>query len=50
MYLKLQLRVYVAYHAAAVVTYNIKKMIMISPMIGRVFDSMIVASTDEEWL
>ena len=33
------------------VTYNVKKMmIMCSPMIEQFFDTMIVASSDKEWL
>ena len=43
--LKLQLRVFLAGHSVAMVTYCVTKiMTMCSPMIGQFFDTMIVAS------
>ena len=49
--LKLKLRVFLAGHSVAMVTYNVTKIISTcSPMIGQCFDTMIVASTDKEWL
>ena len=33
-----------------VVTYCVKKMMTCSPMIEQFFDSLIVASSDKEWL
>ena len=48
--LKLKLRVFLAGHSVAMVTYNVTKRIpTCSPMIGQFFDTMIVASTDKEW-
>ena len=48
--LKLKLRVFLAGHSVAMVTYFVTKIIpTCSPMIGQFFDTMIVASTDEEW-
>ena len=48
--LKLKLRVFLACHSVAMVTYNVTKIIpTCSPMIAQLFDTMIVASTDEEW-
>ena len=32
------------------VTYNVKEMITYSPMIKQFFDTLIVASSDKEWL
>ena len=47
--LKLKLRVFLAGHTIAMVTYCVTKMItMCSPMIGQFFDTMIVASSDKE--
>ena len=38
-------------HIVATVTYNVKKMMTrCSPMIEQFFDTMIVASSDKEWL
>ena len=38
-------------HTVAMVTYCVTKMITTcSPMIGQLFDAVIVASSDEEWL
>ena len=49
--LKLKLRVFVAGHSVAMVTYNVTKIIpMCSPVIGQFFDTMTVASIDKEWL
>ena len=48
--LKLILRVFLAGHSVAMVTYCVMKIILCSPVIGQFFDTMIVASIDEEWL
>ena len=49
--LKLKLRVFLAGHSVAMVTYNEMKMLpTCSPVIGHHFDTMIVASIDKEWL
>ena len=49
--LKLKLRVFLAVHSVAMATYNATKIIpTCSPMIGQSFGTMIVASTDKEWL
>jgi len=38
-------------HTVAMITYCVTKMIpTCSPMIGQFFDTMIVASSDKEWL
>ena len=48
--LKPKLRVFLAGHSVAMVTYSVTKIISTcSPMIGQFFDIMIVASTDKEW-
>ena len=48
--LKLKLRVFLAGHSVAMVTYSVtKKESTCSPMIGQVFDTMIVALSDKEW-
>jgi len=48
--LKLKLRVFLAGHSVAMVTYCAKKMIpTCSLVIGQFFDTMIVASSDNEW-
>ena len=48
--LALKLRVFLAGHIVAMVTYCVTKIIpTCSPMIGQFFDTMIVASTDKEW-
>ena len=48
--LKLKLRVFLAGHSVAMVTYSVTTIIpTCSPMIGQFFDTMIVASTDKEW-
>ena len=49
--LKLKLRVFLAGHSVAMVTYCVTKTIpTCSPVIGRFFDTMIAASIDKEWL
>ena len=49
--LKLQLRVFLAGHTVAMVTYYVmKRTTMDSPIVGKFFDTMIVASSDKEWL
>ena len=51
MNLKLILRLLLASHSVAMVTYCVTKIIpTCSPVIGHVFDTMIVASIDKEWL
>ena len=46
--LKLKLRVFLAGHGVAMVTYSVTKIIpTCSPIIGEFFDTMIVASIDE---
>ena len=48
--LKLKLRVFLAGHSVAMVTYSVTKIIpTCPPRIGQFFDTMIVASTDKEW-
>ena len=48
--LKLKLRVFLAGHSVAMVTFCVTKMIpKCSPMIGLFCDTMIVASSDKEW-
>jgi len=48
--LKLKLRVFLAGHSVAMVTYCVSKRIpTFSPVIGQFFDTMIVASADNEW-
>jgi len=47
--LKLKLRVFLAGHSIAMVTYYVTKIIpTCSPVIGQFFDTMIVASSDNE--
>ena len=49
--LKLKLRVFLAGHSVAMVTYCVAKILpTCSPVIGQFFDTMIVASIDKEWL
>ena len=49
-HLNLKLRVFLASHGVAMVTYCVTKMIpTCSPVIGQFFDSRIVESIDEEW-
>ena len=46
-----KLRVFLAVHSVVMVTYSVTKIIpTCSPMNGQSFDTMIVTSTDEEWL
>ena len=48
--LKLKLRVFLAGHSVAMVTLSVTKIIPTClPMIGLIFNTMIVASTDKEW-
>ena len=48
--LKLELRVFLAGHSVAIVTYCVTKMVpTCSPVIGQFFDTMILASIDKEW-
>ena len=48
-YLKLKLRVFLAGHSVAMVTYSVMKMITTClPMIGQFCDTTIVASIDNE--
>ena len=48
--LKLKLRLFLASHSVAMVTYCVTKIIpTCSTMIGQFFDTMIVAATDKEW-
>ena len=48
--LKVKLRVFLAGHSVAMVTYSVTKIILTcSPVIGQFFDTMIVASIDKEW-
>ena len=49
--IKPSLRVFSAGHTVAMVTCCVTKLVTkLSPMIGRVFDTMIEASRDKEWL
>ena len=45
--LNLNLRVFLAGHSVAMVTYCVTK--MCSPVIGQFFDTMIVASSENKW-
>ena len=48
--LKLKLKVFLAGHIVAMVTYCVTKIIpSCSPVIGQFFDTMIVVSIDKEW-
>ena len=48
--LKLKLRVFLAGHSVAMVTYCVMKMILTSsPVVGQFYDTMIVASVNKEW-
>ena len=48
--LKLKLRVFLAGHSVAMVTYCVTKLMpMCSPVIGQFFDTMIVESSEKEW-
>ena len=47
--LKLQLRVFLAGYTVAMVTYFVmKRSTMYSPIVGKFFDTMIVASSDKQ--
>ena len=49
--LKLYLRVFLTGHTVAMVTYYVmKRTTTCSPIVGQCFDTMIVASSDKEWL
>ena len=49
--LKLRLRVFLASHSVAMVTYCVTKIIpTCSPVTGQFFETMTVASIDEEWI
>ena len=49
-FLKLKLRVFLAGHSVAMVTYCVGKIIpTCSPMTGQFFDTMTVTSVDKEW-
>ena len=49
--LKLQLRVFLAGHIVAMVAYYVmKRTTSCSPIVGQFFDTIIVASSDREWL
>ena len=49
--LKAKIKVFLAGHSVAMVTYCATKIIpTCSPMIGKFFDTMLVASTDKVWL
>ena len=49
--LKLYLRVFLAGCTVATVTYYVmKRTTTCSPILEQLFDTMIVASSDEEWL
>ena len=49
--LKLLLRVFLAGHTVAMVIYYVmKRTTTYSPIVGQFFDTMIVASSDKEWL
>ena len=48
--LKLKLRVFLAGHSIAMVTYSATKIIPTrSPVIGQFFNTMIAASIDKKW-
>ena len=48
--LKLKLRVFLAGHSIATVTYSVTKIPTCSLVIGQFFDTMIEASIDKDWL
>ena len=49
--LKLQLRVFLAGHTVALVTFYVTSMITCSTMVAQSFDTMIdVASSGKEWI
>ena len=46
-----ELRVFLPGHNVAMVTYYVmKRATTCSPIVGQLFDTMIVASSDKEWL
>ena len=48
---QLLLRVSLAGHTVAMVTYYVmKRTTTCSPIVGQFFDTMIIASSDKEWL
>ena len=48
--LTLLLRVFLASNTVAMVTYSVTKMVTTcSPIVGKFYDTMIVASSDKEW-
>ena len=48
--LMLLLRVFLASNTVAMVTYSVTKMVTTcSPIVGKFFDTIIVASSDKEW-
>ena len=48
--LKLKLKVFLAVHSVAMVTYSVTKTIpTCSPMIGQFFNTMVIATTDKDW-
>ena len=47
---KLNLRVFLAGCTVAMVTYCVTEVIMFLPILGQFFDTMIITSTDKEWL
>ena len=48
--LKLKLKVFLAGHSVAMITYCVTKIIpTCSPVVGQFFDTMIVASINKEW-
>ena len=50
-HLKLKLRVFLAGHSVAMITYCVTKIILTcSRVIGQFFDTMIIAFIDKEWL
>jgi len=49
-HLELKLRVFLAGNSVAMVPYCVTKVIpTCSPVIGQIFDTMIVASSDKDW-
>ena len=49
--LKLLLRVFLAGHTVAMVAYCVmKRTLTCSPIVGQFFETIIVASSDKEWL
>ena len=48
--LKAEIKGVLAGHSVATVTYFVSKILSTCSVIGQFFDTMIVASIDEEWL